>query len=105
MYAHGAAFGVPLGEGLASVAWIYEEDDDSDAVGIHTLPKYRRLGLGRAVASALLAHIVADRGKAPVWITSADDVGSLTLAAALGFSSRVAETLLRWPIPEDGEKS
>jgi GNAT superfamily N-acetyltransferase len=104
MYASGAAFGVPLGDALASVAWVYEEDEASDAVGIHTLPKYRRLGLGRAAASALLSHIVADRGKSPLWITSADDAGSLSLAASLGFSSRVAETLLRWPVPEDEEK-
>jgi GNAT superfamily N-acetyltransferase len=96
---HGAAYGVPFGAGFAAVAWTFDQTDRFDSVAVFTLPRYRRLGLGRAAATALLAHVVADRRKVPLWSAPPDlvHVASSSLAASLGFSDRVTETLLRWP--------
>ena len=68
-----------------------------DAVGVHTAPRFRRLGLGRAVASALIAHIVRRRGKIPLWSTTPGNAASRALARSLGFSAGSTELLLRWP--------
>jgi hypothetical protein len=95
---HGAAFGVPLGSGagFASLAWTFDESSRFDAIGVFTVPKFRRLGLARAASTALLAHIVYRRGKAPLWSTTAENLGSLALVQSLGFSMRSTEPLLHW---------
>jgi hypothetical protein len=96
MIAGGAGFGVARGEGFASVAWIYESDDDHDKIGVATAAPFRGLGLGRAVSMAMVDHILRDRGKAPLWTTHAGNPASMALARSLGFTARVAETLLIW---------
>jgi GNAT superfamily N-acetyltransferase len=93
---HAAAFGVPHGPGFASLAWIFDQADCYDAVAVFTAPRYRRLGLGRAAASALIRHIVDRRGKVPLWSTPASNTPSLTLADSLGFSLQATESLARW---------
>lgn len=94
---HGAAFGVP-GQGgqLASVSWVFQTDHYCDAIGVATPERYQRLGLGRAVCSELVEHILHDRRKYPLWTTTPGNAPSLALARTLGFSAQVTETLLCW---------
>ncbi len=99
----GAAFGVPYRDELAAVAWIFDQSTRFDAMGAFTHPRYRRLGLGRAAARALIRHIQRERGKLPVWSAPADNTASLGLARALGFTGQVAEPLLRWPAEEPSD--
>ena len=94
---HGAAFGVTGKDGkLASVAWIFEEGRDRDKIGVATLPRYQRLGLGFATASALLAHITDERKRIPLWTASTQNLASQMLARSLGFVVQFTETVLRW---------
>lgn len=92
-----AAFGVPRGAGFAALAWVFDRAGRYDALGVYTAPRYRRLGLGRAAVSALVAHVVDQRGRVPLWSTRPDNKPSRALARALGFSPAVSETVLRWP--------
>lgn len=92
----GAAFGVPSRSGLAAAAWVVESDHHLDKVGVATDPRYRRLGLGRVVAAALLDAIENRRARHPLWVANPGNVASLGLARALGFTTPVTETLLRW---------
>ncbi len=92
----GAAFGVPGRSGLAAVAWVVESDHHLDKVGVATDPRFRRLGLGRAAAAALIEEVEDRRLRRPLWVANPGNVASLGLARALGFSAQVTETLLRW---------
>jgi GNAT superfamily N-acetyltransferase len=93
----GAAFGVPDRDGaLAALAWIFEADHDRDSLAVATLPRYRRLGLGRTAGSALVAHVEAGRRKTPIWTVADVNIPSKALARALGFSPRAREVVLRW---------
>lgn len=94
---HGVAFGVPFEGGFASLAWILDQSERFDAIGVFTRPRYRRLGLARAAAQALVRHIQRERGKLPLWSAPSEHDASLGLARALGFAGQVSETLLRWP--------
>jgi GNAT superfamily N-acetyltransferase len=101
---HGAAFAVPHGAGpaLAALAWVFDRAADFESVGVFTVPRFRRLGLGRAAAAALLGHVARDRGKAPIWSTPPDNEPSRRLARSLGLSVAAVEPLVRWPA-RDGE--
>jgi len=92
----GAAFGAPTRLGFGALAWIVESDHHCDKIGVATIPRFRRLGLGRASASALLGHIARDRRKHPLWTTNPGNAASLALARSLGFSAQVTETVLGW---------
>lgn len=81
---------------LLSAAWIFDTSDRHDALAVWTDPAYRRLGLARASARALLTHIARDRGKAALWSTSPANPASLALARRLGFRDAQAQPLLRW---------
>ena len=94
---HGAGFGVPHAGGFAALAWVFDQADAFDALGVHTRPEFRRLGLARASASALVGHVARDRRKTPLWSADAGNAPSLALARALGFAPAATETLLRWP--------
>jgi GNAT superfamily N-acetyltransferase len=93
----GAAFGVPFSEGLAAVAWISELDHTIDLLSIYVVSRFRRLGLGHAVATALVDHIILNRRKCPLWVTTGDNLASRNLGRRLGFSLLFHETLFRWP--------
>jgi GNAT superfamily N-acetyltransferase len=93
---HAAGFVVPHGARYAALAWVYSQTKRYDAIGVTTAPRFRRLGLGRAVASALIHEIVHLRRKVPVWTTNPGNAASLALARSLGFSQVVAEPFLRW---------
>lgn len=97
MIGRGCAIGVPFGKEFASVAWIFDGTESFDAIGVHTLPRFRQLGLARAAASALVEHIIAVRRKIPLWATSTRNSASLALARSLGFTPRVVEPVFRWP--------
>jgi RimJ/RimL family protein N-acetyltransferase len=97
LIALGAAFGVPSGDGFASLCWTFERGRDHVAIGAWTAPRFRRLGLARASATALIDHIARDMGQAPIWVTSPENAASRALALSLGFSRRTTETLLLWP--------
>jgi hypothetical protein len=96
MIARGAAFGIPAAVGLAAMAWTYESDHQYAKVGVATLPRFRERGLGRAVAWALVEHIVLEGRRRPLWVTTPANDASSALARSLGFSTPIAETLLRW---------
>ncbi len=97
LIAEGAAVGVSTLSGqFASVAWIYEADHDRDSIAVSTDTRFRRLGLGRAAASALIDDVEAVRGKAALWTVDATNVPSKALARSLGFSPRSRESVLRW---------
>jgi RimJ/RimL family protein N-acetyltransferase len=100
---HGVAFGVPHGQGFAALAWVFDQADPYAALGTYTAPRYRRLGLGRAAASALVRHLVERRGKIPLWSTPVRNAPSRALAESLGFSPRTTETLARWS-PKIGDE-
>jgi RimJ/RimL family protein N-acetyltransferase len=99
----GAAFGVPHGPGFAALAWVFDRAEGFDALGVYTAPRFRRLGLGRAAASALVRHVVRDRDRVPLWSTRPDNEPSRALARALGFSVAAEETLVCWP-SRDGDE-
>ncbi len=92
----GAAFGVPSRSGLVAAAWVVESNHHMDKVGVATHLQYRRLGLGRAVAAALVDEIEVERGRHALWVVNPGNPGSLALKDALGFTTPVTETLLRW---------
>lgn len=94
---HGAAFGVPHGMGFAALGWVFDQADLYDAVGVFTAPRYRRLGLGRAAASTVIAHIFDRRAKIPLWSFPPDRLASRGLASSLGFSAAAVETALYHP--------
>lgn len=94
---HGAAFGVPHGDGFASLAWVFDQTDRFDALASFTAPRFRRLGLARASALALLGRVRCIWCKTPLWSASKDNGASLALATSLGFVPRSEQTVLRWP--------
>jgi len=97
---HGAAFGVPHASGFAALAWVFDQADVYDALGVYTAPRFRRLGLGRAAAGALVAHVLETRGKVPLWTFPAGHDPSRAIAAALAFSPAAVEAVLYHP-PRD----
>lgn len=64
---------------FASYRW-----DQNLEVGIETVPRFRRRGLARAAAAAMIRAVV-DAGLSPVWSCRGENVGSLRLAQSLGF--------------------
>ncbi len=101
---HAAAFGLPYTMRrpwrtvFASMAWIFDQTERFDAIAVYTMPHYRRLGLGRIAARALIQHIIHERGKIPLWSAASDNTASIALARSLGFTKSVSEPLLRWPV-------
>ncbi len=98
----GVCFGVPHGTGFAALAWVFDQADSFDALGVYTTPRYRRLGLGRAAVSALIEHIVGDRKRSPIWYVAPANGPSRELAQTLGFELAATEPLVRWP-PRAGD--
>jgi hypothetical protein len=98
LLARGAAFGVFGSGGLASVAWTFESDREFDRIGVATAPRLRRLGLGMVVAGALVAHVVEERGRAPLWTVAAENEASRCLARGLGFERVAVEPVFRWRV-------
>ena len=70
---HGAAFGVPVGDRFAALAWVFDGAETYDAVGAFTDARFRGLGLGKAAASALVRHVIDERRRVPLWSTRRDN--------------------------------
>jgi GNAT superfamily N-acetyltransferase len=85
-------FGAYVGETLVAAAshYVFEEDGVASA-GVITHPDYRRQGSGKAVTAAA-AQWALDRGWIVEWSTTAQNRGSLGIAAALGFRQYCVET-------------
>jgi GNAT superfamily N-acetyltransferase len=96
----GAAFGVPFGARLAATSWVYSQAGDYEAIGVSTDPRFQRLGLGKAVASALVSEVLRKRRKVPLWTTAPENAASIATAQSLGFSIAATETSLRWNRPQ-----
>lgn len=92
----GAGYVVPAGARCAAAAWVYSQAAGYEAIGVSTAARFRRLGLGKAVASALVAEILHERGKIPLWTTAPGNAASWATARALGFSVVATETYLQW---------
>jgi ribosomal protein S18 acetylase RimI-like enzyme len=60
------------------------DDVQFHSLGVTTHPHYRRQGLGKAVVSALVEHVVREGGVA-LWSCDVLNVPSLRLARAVGF--------------------
>jgi GNAT superfamily N-acetyltransferase len=110
LVAFGAGFGVPHGDTFAALAWIFDQSAGFDSIGVYTVPRYRRLGLARAAASALVSHIARRRRKIPLWSTPPENEASLGLARSLGFTAQATEALVRWPprsapLPQPSEEA
>jgi RimJ/RimL family protein N-acetyltransferase len=96
----GAGYVVPFGAGYAAAAWVYSQAGRYEAIGVSTVDRFRRLGLGKAVASALVSDIIEERGKVALWTTSPENEASIATAQSLGFSPAATETYLRWRRPQ-----
>lgn len=97
---YGAGYAVPFGAQFAATAWIYSQAGDYETLGVSTIPRFQRLGLGKAVASALVSEIIHTRGKVPLWTTAPENEASIATAQSLGFSTAATETILRWNRPQ-----
>ena len=95
--ARGAAFGVPQGGGFAALAWVFDQSHRHDALAVHTSPRFRRLGLGRAAASALIAHSCATGASSPSGRPPPRTPPPSAWPARWGCPSAPSRVLLRWP--------
>jgi len=82
---HGCGWVVEQDGTPAALAFRAFPGDDDVEVGIETLPAFRRRGLARMAAGAMIADVVAT-GRTPVWSCRAENVGSVRLAESLGFT-------------------
>lgn len=83
--AHGGGTVVEVHGAAAAIAFCAFRVDDEVELGIETLPAFRRRGLASVAASAMIENLLA-AGRTPVWSCREDNVGSLRLADALGFT-------------------
>jgi GNAT superfamily N-acetyltransferase len=88
------------GKRPVSVALPFFVGEAHEDIGVVTEPGHRGRGLSRACAAAVIADI-RRRGRRPTWSTSPDNIGSLRVAARLGFSLARTDVLyaVRTPIP------
>ena len=87
-------FGVDGPDGLAAAAWGFDRAGGYESVGVWVDPRYRRLGLGRRAASAMVARIAGD-GRSPTWSVAPGNAASVGLARSLGFRHREIEGVWR----------
>ncbi|HBI85736.1 MAG TPA: hypothetical protein DDX71_05550 [Ruminococcus sp.] len=72
------------GETVAATAFSAAVAADAADIGIETAEAYRRKGLAKAAAAAVMREAVS-RGKMPVWACHEANIGSQKTAQALGF--------------------
>jgi ribosomal protein S18 acetylase RimI-like enzyme len=82
------SFVIRDGSVIVAHAWNVPRDKVDNlqfhAVGVGTHPDYRRRGLGKAVVSALIEHIISEGGVA-LWSANAKNIASRRLARSVGF--------------------
>jgi RimJ/RimL family protein N-acetyltransferase len=84
--ASGTGWGAFAGGRPVSVACPFFVGERYEDVGVATEPGFRGAGLSTACAAAVCADIL-ERGRAPSWTTSPDNLASLRVAEKLGFSA------------------
>jgi GNAT superfamily N-acetyltransferase len=82
--ASGTGWGAFAGGRLVSVACPFFVGERHEDVGVATEPRFRGAGLSTACAAAVCADTL-ERGRAPSWTTSPDNLASLRVAEKLGF--------------------
>jgi ribosomal protein S18 acetylase RimI-like enzyme len=70
-------------------------------IGVGTVPEFRRLGIGRAVASATVAECVRRGLDAVEWHSHASNKGSLAIGAAIGLVERDRHTAHSCSLPAE----
>ena len=83
--AAGVGWAAFAGDRPVSVAAPFFIGEAHEDIGVVTEPEHRGRGLSTACAAAVVADI-RRRGRRPTWTTSPDNVGSLRVAARLGFT-------------------
>lgn len=73
--------------GIAALAFSSFPIYDGVEIGIETLPTIRKLGLGAAVAAAMIDDAL-NQGLSPIWACRRGNTGSYRLATRLGFIPR-----------------
>jgi RimJ/RimL family protein N-acetyltransferase len=79
-----------VGEAAVSRCWYLWKSPEFAEIGVRTDPAYREQGLGQAVVSAMLANL-SEKGLKPLFVTNIENVASLRLADALGFTRYPAD--------------
>lgn len=82
--ANGFGFCVMHGETAAACAFSAAVTSECVDIGVETAEEFRRQGLAKIAAAAVMREAVS-RGKKPVWAHHAANAGSMHTALALGF--------------------
>lgn len=82
--AHGGGWVAEVDGAAAALAFSAFHLGDEVELGIETAPAFRRRGLARAAAAAMIDDLLAG-GRTPVWACREENAGSLLLAQGLGF--------------------
>lgn len=83
--AHGGGWVAEVDGAPGALCFAAMTTGDDVEIGIETLPAFRRRGLARVACAAMIDDLVAT-GRTPVWSCREDNVGSVRLADALGFT-------------------
>ena len=84
-FAHGFGYCVMHKNTAAAAAFTAAAAADAVDIGVETAENYRRQGLAKIAAAAVMRE-AQQRGKAAVWAHHAANTGSMKTAQALGFS-------------------
>lgn len=82
--ANGFGYCVMHGETVAAAAFTAAVTAKYADIGVETAADYRRMGLAKAAAAAVMREIAA-QGKMPVWAHHIANTGSMRTAESLGF--------------------
>ena len=82
--ANGLGYCVMHGETIAAVSFTAAVTANQADIGVETAEDFRRMGLAKAAAAAVMREIAA-QGKTPVWAHHIANNGSMRTAEALGF--------------------
>ena len=80
----GIGYCVMYGETVAAAAFTAAASSVFADIGVETAEDFRRMGLAKAAAAAVMREITA-QGKTPVWAHHIANTGSMRTAEALGF--------------------
>ena len=93
--ANGIGYCVMHGETVAAAAFTAAVSSDFADIGVETAADFRRMGLAKAAAAAVMREITA-QGKTPVWAHHLANTGSMRTAEAIGFQrDRICMTFRR----------